>query len=63
MGCADALNYAIKRMLAFASILIPEDAARRRVQCAPYQDCSAPQCGQVTLVETGAENTQPQVHV
>jgi hypothetical protein len=28
-----------------------------------YQACEAPQCGQATVVETDAANTNPQAHV
>ena len=28
-----------------------------------YQACAAPQCGQRTVVETDAANTNPQAHV
>jgi len=35
-------------------------AAARQIR---YQGCRASQCGQATVVETGARNTQPQPHV
>jgi hypothetical protein len=34
-----------------------------RVSRERYQACEAPQCGQATVVETDAANTNPQAHV